>query len=75
MPNNDTPSQPRPLGISPDAAARLIGIGTTTFYKEVMPLVWGGTIQSTKIGRRRIILVESLEAWLREKAASEQRGV
>lgn len=62
----------QPLGISPDDAARLIGISTTTFYKEVMPLVYGGTIASAKIGRRRIILVESLTAWLQQKARSEQ---
>lgn len=65
---------PKPLGISPDDAARMIGISTSMFYKAVMPIVYGGTIQSTKIGRRRIILVESLEAWLRDKAMSEQRG-
>jgi excisionase family DNA binding protein len=65
-----TPIQP--MGVSPDDAARLIGISTSTFYKEVMPLVHGGKIQSTKIGRRRIILVESLMTWLREKARSEK---
>lgn len=64
----------QPLGISPDAAARMLGISTTTFYEKVMPLVYGGAIESVKIGRRRIILVESLTTWLEEKARSEQRG-
>lgn len=52
-----------PWGASPDEAADLLGIKRRTFYRQVMPYVYSGAIQSAKIGRLRRIDVESLRAW------------
>lgn len=56
-------------GASPSEAAKLIGVSRRTFYAQVMPFVYSGTIQSAKIGRLRRIDVESLRAWWRKQLA------
>lgn len=57
-------STAQPIAVSPQDAAAMIGISVALFYKQIMPLVYGGTIKSRKIGRRRVILVESLREWM-----------
>ncbi len=49
-----------PLAVSPDTAANLIGIGRTKLYE----LLDAGRIPSQKCGRRRLIRVSALEAFL-----------
>lgn len=49
--------------VSPDEAAKLLGLNRRTFYDRVMPYVYSGIIRSGKIGRVRRIDVESLRAW------------
>jgi excisionase family DNA binding protein len=48
------------LAVAPGEAARLTGVGQTTIYEAI----GAGTLRSVKIGRRRLITVEALRAWL-----------
>jgi excisionase family DNA binding protein len=47
-------------------AARLLGIGRTTVYD----LVNRGELRSTKIGRRTLVAVEDIDAFVDRKLAS-----
>jgi excisionase family DNA binding protein len=49
-----------PLAVSPAEAARLAGLGRTTIYAAL----GSGALKSLKIGKRRLIAVEALRAWL-----------
>jgi hypothetical protein len=49
--------------VSPDEAAEIFGIDTSTFYRRVMPSVYAGVIQSLKIGGCRRISLASLLRW------------
>jgi excisionase family DNA binding protein len=53
--------------VSPAEAAKLLGLPIRTFYDRVMPHVYGGTIQSAKIGRNRRIDVDSLRDWWKQQ--------
>ena len=53
------------LAVSPAEAARLAGVGRTTLYEAI----GSGALRSLKIGKRRLITVESLRNWL---TAAEQ---
>jgi excisionase family DNA binding protein len=57
-----SPSRPmvEPLAVSPAEAARLAGLGRTTIYAAL----GSGALKSLKIGKRRLIAVEALRAWL-----------
>jgi excisionase family DNA binding protein len=48
------------LAIAPDEAARVAGIGRTTLYRAIS----SGEFKSLKIGKRRLIAVETLRTWL-----------
>jgi excisionase family DNA binding protein len=48
------------LTIAPDEAARVAGIGRTTLYRAIST----GELKSLKIGKRRLIAVETLRTWL-----------
>jgi excisionase family DNA binding protein len=48
------------LAVSPGEAARLAGVGRTTIYEAI----GAGALRSVKIGKRRLITVEALRAWL-----------
>ncbi len=50
----------RPLAVSPAEAARLIGIGRTKLYEALS----SGDLRSFRFGRRRLIRVSELEAWI-----------
>lgn len=52
--------QPLPLSVSPDEAARLVGIGRTTLYAALA----NGDLPSIKIGTRRLIRVDAIRDWL-----------
>lgn len=49
-----------PIGVSPDEAARLAGIGRTTLYAALAK----GDLQSIKIGTRRLVRVDAIRDWL-----------
>jgi excisionase family DNA binding protein len=49
-----------PLAVSPAEAARLAGLGRTIIYAAL----GSGALKSLKIGKRRLIAVEALRAWL-----------
>ncbi|MBB3875549.1 helix-turn-helix domain-containing protein [Sphingomonas aquatilis] len=48
---------PRPLAVRVSDATRLTGIGKTKLFE----LIADGTLETTSIGRRRLILYRSLE--------------
>lgn len=58
--NSPSRSHPEPLAVSPAEAARLAGVGRTSIYGALGSVA----LKSLKIGRRRLIPVESLRAWL-----------
>jgi excisionase family DNA binding protein len=49
-----------PIAVSPAEAARLAGIGRTTIYAAIS----SGELSSLKLGKRRLIVVATLRAWL-----------
>lgn len=53
------------LAVSPGEAARIAGLGRTTVYEAI----GSGALRSLKIGKRRLITIEALTAWL---AAAER---
>ncbi len=53
-----------PFAVSPADAARLAGVGRTTIYEALN----SGALPSFRIGRRRLILVVDLLAWVRSHA-------
>lgn len=55
--------------VSPDEAADLLKISRRSFYRNVMPHVYSGAIQSATIGRLRRIDVQSLRAWWQQQLA------
>lgn len=63
--------QQQSWAVSPKEAAKMLGIDRSTFYRQVMPHVYSGTIQSGKIGRIRRIDVKSLRAWWEQQLAVE----
>ncbi|MEZ6030763.1 MAG: helix-turn-helix domain-containing protein [Hyphomonadaceae bacterium] len=62
-----TSSQPVVLAVSPAEAARLLGIGRTRLYEEL----GSGAIPSFHLGRRRLIRVAALEAWMAAREAGK----
>jgi excisionase family DNA binding protein len=57
------PSHPllEPIAVSPADAARLASVGRTTIYYAI----GSGALSSLKVGKRRLITVDALRAWLR----------
>lgn len=58
-----------PLSVSVDESARLIGVARSMMYE----LLARGDLQSFKIGRRRLILVKDLEAFIDRQAKENAR--
>jgi excisionase family DNA binding protein len=48
------------LAVSVEDAAAIAGVGRTTLYEAL----GNGTLRSLKVGRRRLIPVPALQAWL-----------
>ena len=48
------------LAVSPAEAARLLGVSRTRLYEEL----GSGSIPSFHLGRRRLIRIAALEAWM-----------
>lgn len=62
------------LLITPKRAAQLLGVGRTFVYAELLAK---GRLESIKLGRRRLILRESLAAFIareRDRQAAENGG-
>ncbi len=57
---SDTEREPYVLAVPPGEAARIAGVGRTTLYAAI----GSGGLKSIKIGKRRLIAVEALRAWL-----------
>ncbi len=55
------------LAVSVEDAAAMAGVGRTTLYAAL----GAGSLRSLKIGKRRLIRLEALEAWI---AAHEAEG-
>jgi hypothetical protein len=69
------PLQPipfQPLGFSADEAAAFAGVSRGTFYKELYQLIRACQIKSYKIGRRRVIVIESFRTFLLNRADEQQ---
>lgn len=58
-----------PLSVGVDESARLIGVARSMMYE----LLARGDLQSFKIGRRRLILVKDLEAFIDRQAKENAR--
>tara|TARA_R110000824_G_scaffold399843_1_gene606007 strand:- start:95142 stop:95336 length:195 start_codon:yes stop_codon:yes gene_type:complete len=55
-----------PLAVPITEAARLGGIGRSTIYAEISK----GNLKIRKVGRRTIVAMEDLRAWLASKEES-----
>lgn len=58
-----------PLSVGVDDGARLIGVARSMFYE----ILARGEIESFKLGRRRLILVKNLEAFINRQAIENNR--
>lgn len=58
-----------PLSVGVDEAARMIGVARSMLYV----LLARGEIESFKLGRRRLILVKTLEAYINRQAEENSR--
>ncbi|WP_025128578.1 helix-turn-helix domain-containing protein [Pseudomonas sp. PH1b] len=58
-----------PLSVGVDESARLIGVARSMMYE----ILARGDLQSFKIGRRRLILVKDLEAFIDRQAKENAR--
>lgn len=56
-----------PLAVSVTTATRLSGIGRSALYEAI----GSGDLASCKVGKRRLILIEDLRAWLRRQRGTE----
>jgi excisionase family DNA binding protein len=58
-----------PISVDIRGACRLTGIGRSKLYE----LLISGEVPSVKVGKRRVVPVAGLRAWL-DKLAAEQRA-
>ena len=65
--NQQSPLSPICVGV--DEAARLIGVARSMLYEMISK----GDIQTFKLGRRRLIRVKTLEAFVRRQAKVNSR--
>lgn len=56
-----------PLALSPSEAARILGCGRTKLYE----LLGTGEIKSFHLGRRRLIRLSAIEAWISDREAGQ----
>ena len=65
MPHTAEHNEASPLAVSPAEAARLAGLGRTTIYAAI----GCGALASLKVGKRRLVMVDDLRAWLAAQVA------
>ena len=58
-----------PLAIPINEAARLGGVGRSTIYNEIA----NGNLKVRKVGRRTIVAMEDLRAWLASKEGNSTK--
>lgn len=58
------------LAVSVEDAAAMAGVGRTTLYAAL----GDGSLRSLKIGKRRLIRVEALSAWITAHEAEGGKG-
>lgn len=58
-----------PLSVGVEDGARLIGVARSMFYE----ILARGEIESFKLGRRRLVLVKELEAYINRQAKENTR--
>lgn len=58
-----------PIAVGPEDAARAAGISRSSVYEAIAK----GELASFKAGKRRLILVEELKAWLNRLAKENAR--
>lgn len=58
-----------PLSVGVEDAARMIGVARSMLYE----LLARGEIESFKLGRRRLVLVKNLEAYINRQANENNR--
>lgn len=58
-----------PLSVGVEDGARLIGVARSMFYG----ILARGEIESFKLGRRRLVLVKELEAYINRQAKENTR--
>jgi excisionase family DNA binding protein len=61
----NTGQSSQPLAVSPGEAARILGCGRTKLYE----LLTSGEIKSFHLGRRRLVRLAAIEAWITSKEA------
>lgn len=59
----------QPLAVGPEEAARASGTTRSAIYEAIAR----GDLESFKAGKRRLILIKSLEAWLNRMAKEGAR--
>ncbi len=59
-----TAVRPPRLALSPEEAAEALGVGRSFFYEHVLP-----DLRVVRVGRRRLVPVKSIEAYLDRNAA------
>lgn len=57
-------AQPTPLSVSVEDAARLVGHSRSGIYEVIAQ----GELKAFKLGKRRLILVTELKAWIERSA-------
>jgi excisionase family DNA binding protein len=63
------PTQLGPLAVGPEEAAKLTATTRSAIYEAIQ----SGALVSFKAGKRRLILIKELEAWLHRLAAAGRR--
>ncbi|EPM7245723.1 helix-turn-helix domain-containing protein [Pseudomonas aeruginosa] len=58
-----------PLSVGVEEGARLIGVARSMFYE----ILARGEVESFKLGRRRLVLVRDLEAFINRQARENSR--
>ena len=59
-----------PLANDVDTSAELAGVSRATLYKEIKV----GRIRTFKVGARRLISVDALRDWIRDREAETGKG-
>lgn len=65
----EQPLTVQPLAVGPEEAARLTGHSRSAIYGAIAK----GELQAFKSGKRRLILVKELEAWINRVAKEGSR--
>ena len=67
---NTTAIIPEPLAVSPERAASMVGLGRTKFFE----LLANHEIHSVKSGRRTLVPVEALRAYLKRLGEQQKKA-